>query len=407
MTIQPLFAVLIALVAAYVIGELLKKVGIPRVVGQILAGLLLGMGFIKSQLFTADSLSALSFLAHLGIVLLFYYVGLEINFRTFRKNLRISLWISIWNTVLPFLLGFVVMKFILHFETITSIIVGLSLSVSAQTICVELLEELKLLRSRFGALMVSVGTVDDLLELLVVTLLLSIFHLAGDLFSVWSLLRDIIFFIGVIVIAKRWFIPFTLKFFEKENSSTARFTASMVIVLLIASLSELLGLSLLIGALFAGMIVRQTIFRQEALPDREEQDIARSVHIIAFGFLIPLFFVWVGLNADLVLAWKKIPLIALLLLLGFLGTIGGTLLAMKLAKRNLHEGLLLGWGLTPKGDVELVVAAVAYQVGAIDQTLFTALVLMSLLTTLVSPVVFKYLVKMQKGNIGNTRQNKR
>ena len=142
--IQPLVMVLICLVGAYFFSYILKRIGIPSAVGQIGMGILLSIPLLKSNIFSSQNLDLLSFLAHLGVILLFYYVGLETNLNLFTKHLKKSALISAFNTLLPLGLGFVVMKFVLGYSTLVSLIIGVSLSVSAQSISLSLLNELNL-----------------------------------------------------------------------------------------------------------------------------------------------------------------------------------------------------------------------------------------------------------------------
>src|SRR3989344_4400735 len=397
--VSPFIMILVALLLAFAISEALKRIlGIPRVVGQVGAGLILGLtGF--HFLFSQENLDVLSFLANLGIILLFYYVGLETNFSIFKKNIAQSLSISLVNTTLPFVLGFLVMKYVFEFNTIISMIIGVALSVSAQSISIGMLEELKLVKSKIGSIIISAGSVDDLIELILVSILLSFFQLAVTDLPHMNLILGLFFFVALVIVARLWFIPYTLKFFDQEKSSTARFTGALLIVLLIASLSELLGMGFIIGAMIAGMVVRQTIFKDVHIPDWEEHDIARSIHIIAFGFLIPLFFVWVGLNIDVSTIGANVFFVVILIIIALLGTVGGTTIAVLLNKGTFREGMMIGWGLTPKGDVELGIATLALTAGIITPAIFTSLVVMALFTTLISPLMFKYLVTTSKKKI--------
>ena len=288
------------------------------------------------------------------------------------------------------------MKLVFNFPTIISLIFGVALSVSAQSVSLGFLEELKMVKSRMGSLIISAGAVDDIIELILVSILLSIFRVAISDISLMRLAAGILFFVIFILVARVWLIPYVLKFFDREKSSTSRFTGSLLIVLFIASLSEYLGIGLLIGAMVAGMVVRQTIYRDLAIPDWEEHDIARSVHIIAFGFLIPLFYVWVGLNTELGSIITEWLFVAVLLAIALVGTVGGSAIAVLLRGGSLREGTILGWGLVPKGDVELTIATLALNAGILTPILFTSLVLMSLLTTIISPIMFKYLVLKSK-----------
>lgn len=395
--VSPFIMILVALLLAFAISEFLKRtLGIPRVVGQVGSGLILGVAGIKSFLFGQENMDVLSFLANLGIVLLFYYVGLETNLSVFKKNIKKSLSISLVNTTLPLIIGFVVMRYIFDFSTIVSMIIGVALSVSAQSISLGFLEELKLTKSRIGNTIISAGAVDDFIELVLVSILLSFFQLTIIDAPHLNLVLGLFLFLVLVAIARLWFIPFTLNFFDQEKSSTARFTGALLIVFLIASLSELLGMGFIIGAMIAGIIVRQTIFKDVHIPNWEEHDIARSIHILAFGFLIPLFFVWVGLNTEIASLGKNLFFVITLIVIALLGTVGGTALAVRLNKGSWREGMMIGWGLTPKGDVELGIATLALTAGIITPAIFTALVVMALFTTLISPMIFKYLVTHSK-----------
>ncbi len=395
--VSPFVMILVALLLAYIISEVLKRfLGIPRVVGQVGAGLILSITVFKTVLFNQENTNVLSFLANLGIILLFYYVGLETNFSVFKKNITKSLSISFVNTTLPLVIGFVVMKYVFEFNTIVSLIIGVALSVSAQSISLGMMEELKLVKSKLGNTIISAGAVDDIIELILVSILLSVFQLTITDVSHINLALGLFFFVVLVMAARIWFIPYTLKLFDKEKSSTARFTGSLLIVLLFASLSELFGIGSIIGAMIAGMIVRQTIFKDVHIPDWEEHDIARSIHILSFGFLIPLFFVWVGLNTDLGTISANAFFVVILIIIALLGTVGGTTIAIMLNKGTFREGMMIGWGLTPKGDVELGIATLALTAGIITPAIFTALVVMALFTTLISPMMFKYLVTHSK-----------
>ena len=390
---QALLTILVCLVIAYFFGELLHKLKIPRVVGQVGAGLFLSIGVIKDILFTDESLKTLSFLAHLGIILLFYYVGLEVNFKTVLKTARNSITISLFNTILPLLLGFGLSYFILKLGLIPSLVIGMTLPTAALSISINQLEELRMLKTKIGTLLLSVGMFNDVLQIIIIAVIFSLIQVGTSQSGLLTLFLDMLIFILVVVAARLWFIPSILAFFDKEHSSTARFTASMIIVLLVASLSEVLGLGLIIGALIAGVIVRQTIFKDHLLSSWQEHDIARSVHILAFGFLIPLFFLWTGLSVDFSLVFKEAGLILFLAFLSIFGNVAGVMIPMLFTKGSWQEGLLLGIGLSPKGDVELAVAALALEAALISQSLFAVLVMMSVLTTIISPILFRVLAK--------------
>ena len=159
-----------------------------------------------------------------------------------------------------------------------------------------------------------------------------------------------------------------------------------------ASLAECLHIGALVGALFAGLTVRKILLTGEDKKPWEEHLISNTIHIISFGFLVPMFFIWIGITTDVVAIVDNIWLALIFLLIATIGTVGGSIIGAMRAKRSFNEGLLIGIGLNPKGDVELVLAAIALQMGLISKGIFSSLVFMALATTLISPVLFRYII---------------
>lgn len=395
--VNALLVMLIALVAAYVFSEIFRRFGLPRVIGQILAGIFLGATAIKNILFTEDIASAFSIITNIGIILLFFFVGLEINLKEFKRNFRESSHIAIFNTLIPLLAAFLAGRFLFGFNNITSIILGISVSVSSQAISLDILEELKLLKSKIGNLIIASGTVDDVFELLLISGILVLFHSAALSTTPLGLLSDILLFVLIVIIFRIFLIPFALRIFEEEKSQASLFMGALIIVLSMAYLSEMLGISSLIGALVAGMLVRQTLLTGADRKPWRRNEISHAIHIISFGFLIPLFFVNVGLNTDLPSISANITLIIALIVIDILGTLAGTVIGVILNKGTLKEGLIVGFGVLPKGDTEIVIATLALTKGLITRDIFTAIIAMAIFSTFFAPIVFRRLVKKHAG----------
>ena len=389
-----LLITLIALVLAYLISEIFRYFKLPKVLGQILAGIILGIPVIKAALFTDETLSIFSFITNIGIILLFFFVGLEINLKQFKKNFKETSLIAIFNTLIPLTAGFLVGKFLFGFNNITSLIIGISLSVSSQAISLDILEELKLLKSKVGNLIIASGAVDDVFELLLIGSILIVFHsTAFGQIGFQKLVFNIGIFVFIVLIFRVSLIPFALRIFEKEKSQATLFMGALIIVLFMAYLSELFGVGSLIGALIAGIIVRQTLLTGEDRKPWRKNEISHSIHIISFGFLIPLFFVNVGLNTDIYTLSSNLFLVFVLLSINILGTLIGTIIGVFLSKGTLSEGLMVGWGVMPKGDTELVIATLALNSGLINVEVFTAIIAVALFSTFIAPIMFKILIK--------------
>ena len=390
---NPLFVILVALALAFFLSELFRYFSLPRVIGQILAGVILGIPVIRETMFTGEVNSAFSLLTSMGILQLFFFIGLEISPRQFKKNFKESSLIAVFNTVIPLIAGFLAGHFMFGLSIMASLIIGICLSVSSQAISLDILEELKLIKSKIGNLIISAGTVDDVFELLLVSVLLVAFHsTALGENSLQKLALDIFAFVLIIIIFRFSLIPIALRIFEKEKSKSTLFMGALIIVLLMAYVSEVAGVGSLIGALVAGILVRQTLLNEIDRKPWRMNEISHSIHIISFGFLIPIFFVNVGLKTDFSLISSNIPLILVLLFIDIFGTVLGTIIGVMISKGTFREGVTVGFGVVPKGDTELAIATIALGAGIISVGIFTAIITIDLIATFIAPIVFKFMV---------------
>ncbi|HLC47676.1 MAG TPA: cation:proton antiporter [Candidatus Norongarragalinales archaeon] len=387
-----LLLLLVALSLAYLLSEICKHIYVPRVVGQILGGILIG-AFAKGY-FTQDALSSFSSLADVGIVLLFFFTGFEVNLQEFRRHFKNSILISVFNTTIPFVLG-VLLSYSLGFGPATSVVIGICLAVSSTAISIDFLEEFKLLKSKVGNIIVTTGTVDDFLELIFISVVVTYLQVSIGGGSLESLGIGMLAFIGIAVILRFLVLPFVLDVIQKEHSHAGLFMIALILTLLMASFADYLGLGTLIGALIAGVIVRHSLLKQPTRKPWESHEISQTMHAVSFGFLVPIFFVWVGLNTDLASILSNPILTIGLTLIAIVGTVVGTALAIRYEKGSWEEGMLVGWGVTAKGDVELVVASLALKNNLITQEIFSALIIMAFATTLIAPIVFRRMIKQK------------
>ncbi len=383
-----LLALLLAIFLAYVLGEAFQRAKAPRVVGQIVAGILLGIPLLHETLFDAGVLQTFSYLASIGIVLLFFFVGLEINLRQFENNLPKASLAAVLNTAIPFALGFGVAS-LAGFEWLVALVSGLVVAVSALSVSVDVLEELNLLKTHLGALVIAVGTVSDLVQLVAIALLFAV--LESTLNSIALAFAGLVGFALLVVVFKLWLLPFLLKMFEHEKSQRALFTGGIVIALLMAALSELLGVGTLVGALLAGLLVRHFLVTENHKP-WEEHGLSKSIHLLAFGFLVPVFLVWVGLNVQLSVLPEFAGLVLAFALAGTVGVVLGTVLGLLAHRVPFRESLTVGFGVSGKGDVDLVILSIALSAGAISLSLYSTLVLACILITLITSYGFRWML---------------
>ena len=391
--VNDLFAIGIVLVLAFLFGEFCKLIKVPRVLGHIFAGLILGVPLIKQQLFTQESLTLLNSLADIAVVFLFFFVGLNINLREFKFNIKESFLVSLFNFLFPLIAGFLISRFVLNFELLTSIIIGITLAATSQVVAVTLLEELKIFKTKIARLIITSGATNDVIELVFVSVILAILNTSSTYLGISTRLLNIAVFVVVLFLLRFLIFPHILGFFEKSKSNTSLLSAAIIIALVTAVLSDLFGLGILIGAIFSGLIIRQILLTGKHPKPWEEHSMANSVHLISYGFLVPIFFVDAGLRTNLFSLAADFNLVLIFLAVGLLGTLGGSILGVLLSKGTFKEGLIVGFGISSRGDVEVVIAKLALQVGLFTSIMFSSIVVMAFIITLISPLMFRYLTK--------------
>ncbi len=389
---NPLVTILICLIVIYVLSELLRTLSVPRVVSQIAAGMLLGLPFF-SRLFDPSTVSVISFLADIGVILLLFFVGLKISFKQFEKNIKTSAYISIFNTSIPLVLGFIASKYIFQFSNSVSIIVGVCMSVSASAIALDLLEEFNKIRTKLGTLIISAGTFDDMVEVALITIVLTFLETAIKHTTILQLLFGVILFAVLVMIFRFWIIPFVLKRIEGQPEHAQLFTGALIITLVMASLADFLGVGALIGALFSGIIVRQVLMKGTGHKPWERAEITHSIHSIAFGFLVPIFFFHVGFQTNLLAIWQNLGFSVLITVLAIFGTVVGSALGYHMTYKDWKQGWIVGWAMNAKGDTELVIAELALTAGVISASVYSSLIFMAVVSTLISPFVLRPLLK--------------
>ncbi|MBI4148120.1 cation:proton antiporter, partial [Candidatus Woesearchaeota archaeon] len=271
----------------------------------------------------------------------------------------------------------------------TSLIVGVCMSVSASAIALDVLEEMGQLKTRLGTFIVGAGSIDDILEVFLITGILAFLETTVKKIAIAQLLGGVILFALLTLIFRFWFIPLLIKRIEHQPEHAQLFTGALIITLLMAVLADFLGVGALIGALFSGIIIRQILLVEPGHKPWERAEITHTIHTIAFGFLVPFFFFNVGIHTNPTELLDYLPFSIVITALAIAGTVLGSAIGYYIAYHNWKEGLIVGWALNAKGDTELVVATLALSAGAISSAIFSSLIFMAIVSTLISPLVLR------------------
>ena len=386
-------ALLLLLVVARLGAEIAARYSQPAMIGEIAAGLILG----PSLLNLIQPSAALTAIADLGILLLMLLAGMEIDLgRLYRSFSGRNLWISLTGFVLPLALG-VLGGIALGLDGLRCAFLGLCVAITALPVSIRILMDLGRLNSDVGQRIVSAAIANDVLALLALGVILDL----GNTSAEWSVglrsaaatsLRILLFMAAVVAMSTLISrltarSPATHQVAESITRGLRGkepvFAVTLVFVLAFAALADALGLHFVVGAFFGAVLVSRDILGHDNF-----EEVRRTASGITMGLLAPLFFASIGLEFD-ARSLSSPSLVGIVLTVAFVGKILAGRLGGWLAGMTPAESWALGLGLNGRGIMELVVARIALSNGFIGPQLFTVLVLMGVLTTLVTPILLK------------------
>lgn len=386
--LSTIMVITLVLGVAFFFNELFKKLNLPPVVGQILGGLILGLPFLQAIIFQSSaSTEIVDLLAVLGILFLLFLVGLEIDIEKIRQSSKDAFLISICAAILPLVLGFLSLK-LLGYGDIAAIVFGGALSVTAEGTTVKVLMDANALNTKLGAITVSAGAIDDIFEVLFLSLV-TVVGFGGSIFQIVYLPVEFLVF-AVVTFLIFWLLSKVLQRVERTGTDVEIFSLVIIFVLAISSLSETLEMGYLLGAIVAGFLLQISIKR---LKKKDEEEIITTTKLITLAFVVPFFFVNIGLNFNYSYLVGNLSLLLITVFIAFFGKIVGTIIVKPFSNLSLKQLYLIGWGMNSRGAVELVIALLALNHGLITQEIFSALVAMAIITTLIFPFVLQREIK--------------
>jgi len=277
----------------------------------------------------------------------------------------------------------------LGYDFLTALVFGGALSVTSEATKVKVLMDLDSLNTRLGAIMVAAGAIDDIFEVTFLSLVVVLAH-GGSLFDIAMIPVQLLAFV---VIAFVFFkvISRVLHYMENNGGDeTELFSMIMIFVLVLASLSEVMRLGYLIGAIIGGFLLQLSL---RSIHQKHKEDMIRMTKMITLAFVVPFFFANVGINFDFSSISTNIILLTGAVIIAFIGKIFGTLIVKPASSLSLKQLYYVGWAMNSRGAAELVIALIALQFNLIPLEVFSALVAMAMITTLTFPFVLSRGIK--------------
>ncbi|MDP2625095.1 MAG: cation:proton antiporter [Candidatus Peregrinibacteria bacterium] len=399
MEATPLVAISFTLLISFLFSEVATHFKYPRVLGQILAGALIGLPIFK-VIITEGSMMDIEFLAEIGVIFLFLVIGMEMNLEHLKAERKRSLIIGLFSIGTPLVFGYFAGQW-LGYSNLTSLVIGVCLAISSEATNSQLFMEMGLIKKRLAKVLFGSALVDGLFAILFLTFLIP--YLEGSIEDVAAIPIQILAFAGVIWGLTK-LMPYLVNHIEKDESNVAEVAMIMIFGLLVAVLSLQLGLGEIIGALLAGMIMQGSLKhkcsetcgdlkREHQRHRRFLQRSAQSLKIMTLGFIIPFFFINMGLQLDVTTIAANPMVLAVILVAGTLGKLLAAVLAKPWTKFNWPQTSIVGWAMNSRGTLELVIAEVALTHSIIDAEVYGSLVIMVLVTTISFPFFLKAIIK--------------
>ncbi len=373
-----LLQIALILIATKIGGIAARKFKMPEVLGALIAGVLIGP--VAFNLVVYDD--NIKLLSNLGVIMLMFLAGLETNLNEFKKAGLSAFVIAVAGITVPLLLGtFCAYLFFQNF--LENVFIGVILTATSVSITVETLTELGKLNTRAGINILGAAVIDDILGLMIISVLLAVSGKGehGGSGSLIFTIAEILVFCIVSVIAIM-FLPKVLnKLLKDFRPSRAFLTFAIAAALLAAFIAESLGIAAITGAYLCGLLLSQFVHKET---------LERGLKSISSGFLAPIFFASVGIEANLTGFSIKTLMIALsMFAVAVIGKVIGCGAAARLFRMNRSESLQVGVGMVSRGEVAIITANIGLQTGIITNEVFLPTIVVVILTTIVTPILLK------------------
>ena len=402
-----LYLILVLLVVTRVFAELAERVRLPAIVGELIAGVALGvllrqsytsMAFVSSACQSETYLSLVS----LGMFFLMLLAGIRMEPLEFARTSKSAILIAIGGMLVPLSAGFALGLAALPespIKLVQSLFLGTALAITAVPVTVRIFMDLGQADSTVGKTVIAAALWDDLLSLFLLALMLAAL---GEGFAgsfefahvIWLLGKATLFF--AVTIPVGFFIfPLVGRYLEHLHFPEVDFSMLLIAALAYAVFAEMMGLHFILGAFIAGMFFHPKVVAADVYARVEQQ-----MSGITSGFLGPIFFVSIGLHLDFSGISQVPGFVVALILIAFLSKLVGAGLPAFWLGLSKRESLMIGFGMSGRGAVELIVAGIALEAGLFLQpqpvppvvaSLFSAIVMMALVTTIATPIILRWL----------------
>ncbi|WKZ59807.1 MAG: cation:proton antiporter [Cyclobacteriaceae bacterium] len=383
--------------------ELARRVKQPAVLGEIIAGIVLGptlLGAVApdffNSLFPMEGLSRLVLdgLVQLSIVLLLFIAGLEVDLHIVWQQGKKSLVVSFFSLVIPFIVGFLVAYTTPQFfgvaeddALIFSLFMATVMGMTALPVIARILMDLDLFKSSMGMLIISSAMIVDLVCWMIFSIILTMMGSGHQEHSLSRTIWMTIGFTGIMLTIGRGIINYLLPYVNRFLAwPGGLLSLSLVLCFLSAAFTEYIGIHAIFGAFIAGVVLGDS----EHMSERAKE----ILHQFINNIFAPLFFVSIGLYLNLVVSFS-LPLVVVIFILAFIGKGIGATVGARISGLKTSQSLAVGMGMNTHGTLEIILSTIALQAGLISEEIFVAILLTVITTILLSAPAVKYAIELE------------
>lgn len=359
------------------------KLKMPSVIGELLVGIIIGPAMLN----WIHPTTFINYFSELGVIVLMFIAGLEGDLKLLIKYWAPALTVATLGVIVPTGTAFLLCHNLFNFSVKASVFMGLVLSATSVSITIQVLKEMHRLNTRAGAIICGAAVADDIICVILLGITSSIYGTSQHE-SIWLMVLKMFLFFVIVLLIGKFIVPKFLSIFQDLNATESDTAGAMILCFGTAALAVMMGMSDVLGAYFAGLAISETDF-EDHLEDKIEP--------IGYAVFIPVFFVSIGLQISFKGMQNDIIFIILLIITAILGKQIGCGLAAKMFHLTWTESNVVGAGMVSRGEMALVVANVALSSHLIDQNHYTAMILVTVITTLVAPLILKlFILKSNK-----------
>jgi monovalent cation:proton antiporter-2 (CPA2) family protein len=369
----------VILFASKIAGDISVRLGQPSVLGKLLIGIVLG----PAVLGIVNDTDILKEISQIGVILLMFIAGLETDMDEFKKSGKAAAFVGVLGIIVPLSMGYLA-GLVMELSAIQAVFLGLLLSATSVSISVQALKEMNKLKSKEGSAILGAAVIDDILVIIALAFLMS---MAGeDVHLGIVIIKKVIFFAVAILLAWK-VVPIMLRKFAPLRVTETVISAALIVCFSFAYLAEFTGVAAIIGAYIAGVAISFTDYKHEVF---------KKIETISYSIFVPVFFTSIGVAVKFSGVGQYIWVIVALSILAILTKLFGAALGAKLAGFNWRSSLGVGAGMVSRGEVALIIAGIGLETKLLSNELFTVLVVVVLVTTIVTPPLMKAIFKDQQ-----------